>query len=115
MANESVGYHRYKVTISIIAVSIFLLSKCMNADNNNATKKDTAITATVQQKVIHAPSYEQYAGSASCKKCHQDIANHFIHTSHHLTSAVTTSQNIKGSFADGSNAFFYDQNTTVVM
>jgi hypothetical protein len=114
MAKESAGYYRYKVTISIIAASIFLLSQCINAGNNTETKKDTTIPAKVEQ-IVTAPGYELYAGSAACSKCHQDIHNHFIHTAHHLTSEIATNKNIKGSFAAGNNTFFYTPNTAVTM
>lgn len=112
MAKERAGYHRYKVTISIIAASIFLLLKCMNSDPNQVSGEEST---TKTQLASFTTAYEQYAGSAACATCHQDAYNHFIHTAHHLTSAIATDKNIKGNFTDGSNAFAYDQHTTVAM
>ena len=114
MAKENAGYYRYKVTISIIAASIFLLSQCMDAGNNTNTTEDTTVLPKVEQAVT-APGYEQYAGSAACAKCHQDIHNHFLHTAHHLTSDIATGKNIQGSFTRGNNNFLYDPNTVVAM
>ncbi len=46
---------------------------------------------------------EQFVGSAMCKECHSDIYDSHIQTAHFNTSAIASSENIKGSFKAGSN------------
>ncbi len=48
-----------------------------------------------------------YAGSATCKNCHQAVYKNHQLTAHHLTSQLPDSVSIKGNFAEGKNAFFY--------
>jgi hypothetical protein len=51
------------------------------------------------------PRGEVYAGSESCKKCHSDVYNSFLHTAHFQTSQLANIHNIRGSFAKDSNTF----------
>lgn len=44
-----------------------------------------------------------YVGDAACLRCHQQQSSSFIHTAHHLTSQLPTSQSVHGSFLSGSN------------
>lgn len=46
---------------------------------------------------------EEFVGSETCIECHADIYASHIETAHYNTSASADSQNIKGSFEEGSN------------
>ena len=56
-----------------------------------------------------------YAGSESCRSCHQAIYDSFIATAHNLTSSLATPKSIKGSFKPGKNHFPYNRFMEVVM
>jgi hypothetical protein len=56
-----------------------------------------------------------YAGSATCKSCHEKVYDSHRLTAHHLTSQLPDSSSIKGSFAEGSNVFFYSPELFVAM
>lgn len=45
-----------------------------------------------------------FVGDAACAGCHQQRSSSFLHTAHHLTSAVASASSILGSFEQGRNA-----------
>ncbi|RYE29454.1 MAG: hypothetical protein EOP42_14360 [Sphingobacteriaceae bacterium] len=61
------------------------------------------------------PRGNLYAGSASCKKCHQDINSSYLHTAHYQASGLSSGHNIHGSFAKDSNIFRFNNLMKVVM
>ena len=65
------------------------------------------------KKVNSGIKYEQYAGSSACINCHKDIYNSHIQTAHYLTSQKANEKNIKGSFKDGENRFYFNASTFV--
>lgn len=87
-------------TLSFILIvsGVFLLSRCVSGD---AKKQETG--------------FNDFAGSQTCANCHKDIYNKHLLTEHHLSSQPSSEENILGSFKEGSNAFFYDAVTKVVM
>jgi nitrate reductase cytochrome c-type subunit len=56
-----------------------------------------------------------YAGSASCKSCHEGLYKSHQLTPHHLTSQFADSVSIKGSFDEEKNTFFYNPELFVAM
>ena len=56
-----------------------------------------------------------YAGSLSCRSCHQAIYDSFITTAHNFTSRPAAAEFIKGSFDSGMNQFTYNQFMQVTM
>jgi hypothetical protein len=44
-----------------------------------------------------------FLGDAACQQCHQEIANTYARTAHHLTSQLPTKKSILGSFRGGEN------------
>src|SRR5438105_1207007 len=56
-----------------------------------------------------------YAGSMTCKSCHEGVFKSHQLTPHHLTSQLPDSISIKGSFEEGKNVFFYSPERFVVM
>jgi hypothetical protein len=57
----------------------------------------------------------QYAGSATCANCHQDIYKTHLNTAHFKTSGPANDSTIKGSFEPGKNIYEYNPKMTVVM
>ncbi len=90
-----------KRTILLIIVFlvplVLIFSQCFNQDQ----KQD--------------PRGSVYAGSASCKKCHQDTYNSYLHTAHYQASGLASGHNIHGSFAKNSNVYQFNNLIKVVM
>jgi hypothetical protein len=88
-------YRKQYFIFLIILFSIFFFAKCVN---NSSTQKS-------DDKGLKS---NQYAGSAKCATCHQDIYNTHIKTAHFLTSQKSSEQNIKGSMENDKNKFYYN-------
>ncbi len=56
-----------------------------------------------------------YAGSASCRQCHQSIYDSYIATSHFNTTRLSSIANVLGNFSDGHNTYVYNDSTKIVM
>ncbi|HEY5390670.1 MAG TPA: multiheme c-type cytochrome [Hanamia sp.] len=90
--------------ILLIISLFFFLVQCIN---NGADKKEALAGKN--------DPYQQYAGSVTCAKCHQDIYNSFIKTGHATTSQIADAGNILGSFEKGKNEFHYNSALFVSM
>jgi hypothetical protein len=55
------------------------------------------------------------AGPESCRPCHRAICDSFALTAHAHASGPASEENIKGSFATGSNLFAFNQLVSVLM
>lgn len=75
------------------------------------------IGCTRFQEGNNAQSSEEfsYAGSVTCKSCHESIYKSHQFTAHHQTSQFPDSVSIKGSFEERANVFFYSMEKFVVM
>lgn len=92
-------YPRSFITSITIAISILILSRCINKE------EDKSGISNVQQ----------FAGSATCANCHKDISAKHIRTAHFLTSHPAVENFIKGNFEPGNNIYSYDDNVQVAM
>ena len=70
------------VVLSLVSI-VFFLIRCV--DDN------------VKQDRVENAGFESYAGSETCRSCHQDIYESHIQTMHHQTSAIATPGNVMGS------------------
>lgn len=61
------------------------------------------------------PRGNVYAGSQSCRQCHQAIYDSFLLSSHYNTTRPSLAENVLGSFDHGSNTFVYDSATKILM
>ena len=95
--NRILKFKRSSLLIFLIISLFFFLVQCIN---NGADKKE----AVARKNDV----YQQYAGSETCAKCHQNIYDSFIRTGHSTTSLITGADNIMGSFEKGNNAFHYN-------
>jgi hypothetical protein len=82
---------------SIAAIIIFL-SECIHSG-----------------KINDDPRGNLYAGSQSCRQCHQAIFDSFISSSHYNTTRASLAKNVLGSFDHGRNTFIYNPDTRIVM
>lgn len=85
----------YLILILIISLCAFLI-QCIDRGNR---KRGTAD--------VGDEKFDQFAGSASCQKCHKQIYDSFVLTGHFSTSQPSTGHNILGSFEMGKNTFHY--------
>ena len=60
-------------------------------------------------------SFDQFAGSKACAKCHKEIYDSFLVTGHFMTSELSDTNNVKGSFQPGQNIFHYTSALYVAM
>ncbi len=95
-------HYRSIIIIAVIALCIFLLTKCMDKKND-------------EPGVIKNSYGQQFAGSAACATCHKEIYEHHIHTAHFLTSQPASKEYIKGSFEPGKNVYYYNASVAIAM
>lgn len=95
-------YQRVLLTVLLIGSLVFLLTKCMNHDEPE--------TSTISN--VHG---QQFAGSPTCIKCHQQISESHLKTAHYLTTRKASREYIKGVFDTGYNSFSYDYDRVVSM
>lgn len=83
-----------------VFVFVVLLSRCVSNE-----KKEVVINNKGQA----------FAGSATCKTCHQAIYDSFVRTAHYADSRPATKEAVKGSFARGANSYLYNFNVNRVV
>ena len=102
---------RSLLVISLIICCFFILIQCINNGERKKTKEDKSAAAPDERKV----SFRQFAGVATCMKCHKEIYESFVHTNHFLTSQPAEERYIKGSFERGKNVFPFNDHLYVSM
>jgi nitrate/TMAO reductase-like tetraheme cytochrome c subunit len=85
----------YFILILIITLCVCLI-QCIERGNRSQATADSG-----------DEKFDQFAGSASCRKCHKQIYDSFVLTSHIKTSEPSSEKNILGSFQPGKNIFHY--------
>src|SRR6186713_2151362 len=90
------------IVIIIIVASVFILSQCVQSKQE-------------EKKIIKNLKGQEYAGTESCRNCHQAIYDSFSSTRHHLESEPASEENIKGSFSKNQNIHYLDSSRKVVM
>lgn len=95
-------YRSSVITLFIIVLSVFLLTKCINNEKGESS-------STVNSE------YNEYAGSTSCMKCHKNIYDTHIHTAHFHTSEIASEKSIMGSFDTSKNKFVFNNGGVVAM
>ena len=89
--------HKKLFVIITILGCIVLLSNCMT----DATAPDMR--------------GEAYAGSHTCRKCHQQLYDSYVQTAHFNTSSNLLPVAVQADFAQGKNVFRFNDSTEVVM
>jgi hypothetical protein len=87
----------FLLSFSIIGIVIFL-SQCISSGIKS-----------------NDPRGKVYAGSQSCRQCHQAIYDSFLLSSHYNTTRPSTAENVLGNFDAGSNTFVFNNGTKIVM
>jgi len=96
-------YHRSLMLIAVIVFCVFLLTRCINGEQEE------------DEKIIKNSKYGLFAGSANCAACHKKIYESHIQTAHFHTSEMAIQNAIKGSFDSGKNSFHYSTGGLVRM
>jgi hypothetical protein len=91
----------YFLITSLLVACVFLVSTC------NFNSGDEKLTG-----IVH-PSGEEFAGSESCKQCHQSIADSFGETPHFLTSRPGSKATVKGNLDSGENVLALNERLKV--
>jgi hypothetical protein len=84
--------------VSLLFFAVAVLSQCMS-------NKDVASD----------PRGKAYAGTASCRQCHQAIYDSVLLTAHYNASSPATGKHVLGSFIEGQNVFVYGDSIKVAM
>jgi len=90
------------IVIIIIVASVFILSKCVQSKQE-------------EKKIIKNLKGQEFAGTESCRNCHQAIYDSFSATRHHHESEPASEENIKGSFSKNQNIIYLDSSRKVIM
>lgn len=89
--------------ILLIISLCFVLIKCIDRGNKyNDTGNDDI-------------AFNQYAGTQACEKCHRQVYDSFLTTSHFLSSQLATEKYMRGNFGKDSNIFHYNDKVFVKM
>jgi hypothetical protein len=91
------GYRRSAIVICLIVCVGFLLTQCINRQNDKNV------------------NFKRFAGSVTCANCHKNIYDTHIHTAHYRTSRPASATTILGSFEQGKNSFFFNNGEWIVM
>ncbi len=85
--------------VSAIAAVVTIFTQCMNDPEAKATD----------------PRGAAYAGAATCRSCHANFYDSFLHTAHNRSTAPANESTIRGSFAPDSNVYYYQPQVKVAM
>jgi len=94
-------FKHFSIVMVSITSSILVLTNCINKQ--------------AEKVIITNFNGERFAGSFTCKNCHQSICDSFLLTPHYLTSRPTAKQHIKGEFHSGKNIFIYNLSYQIAM
>jgi hypothetical protein len=89
------------ITLGIIVLSAVLFSTCIS----NEEEKPAAETA--EAPFTPRLHFTDFAGAASCMKCHKSIYEDHLKTGHFHTSEISSADNIAGSFDTAKNKVFF--------
>jgi hypothetical protein len=87
----------FLIVIFIVPL-VFIFSQCLTISKD---KKD--------------PRGDIFAGSSTCIKCHKDVYDNYLHTSHFSTTRLADIHSIGGSFKPHDNTFYFNKDLKVVM
>ncbi|MEO8766655.1 MAG: cytochrome c3 family protein [Ginsengibacter sp.] len=109
--NRMVSLQRSAIVIFTIVLCVFTLVKCISNSSDTTEKKEKSAAIPDTKNI----NFKQFAGSATCAKCHNKIYESHLHTGHHLTSIEAAEKYVKGSFNKSDNKYQYDANLYVAM
>jgi mono/diheme cytochrome c family protein len=91
------GFKRILFILGTVAIITLILSRCMN----------------VADKIPPDVRGENYAGAATCIKCHKDVSQSFAHNAHGLTSKPVKVNELMKVFEPDSNSFIFNEHFKV--
>jgi predicted CXXCH cytochrome family protein len=84
--------------LSILCLSVFLLTQCFN---NQITSTD--------------PRGAGFAGSATCRQCHQSIYDNYIKSTHHITTQPATAESMANRITIAGHRFTFNDSTYMLI
>lgn len=96
-------FSRFTLVVFAMLLCILFLTKCIDNSYKEAPER------------IKNAQGRAYAGTESCRSCHQAVFDSFNTTMHHLASGPASKDYIKGSFKEDSNTFYFEDGQKVVM
>src|SRR6478752_4425759 len=84
--------------ISVLCLTIIFLSRCIH-----------------KTETFNDVRGKAFAGSATCRQCHQAIYDSALLSAHFNATAPASKKNVHGDLSAGKNEFVYDKDTKVVM
>jgi hypothetical protein len=79
----------------------------------STTNQDGGAVSELKEKEANR---KDYTGDGACESCHQDVANNYLHTAHHLTSQLPSKNSMAGKFTAGANTLrTFDPNLRFTM
>lgn len=92
----------------IVVVVWFVCGAVLHCANGNTASSQQDRTPIHSRAKASASSPESnarrdFVGDAPCRECHQEIAETYARTAHHLTSQFPSKESIAGTFNDGRN------------
>jgi Cytochrome c554 and c-prime len=89
------------IVMMIVCLATLSSSSWAVAPQQTGTSDPSEANTSVNEK---GPAERSgYLGDAACKECHQEIAETYAHTAHHLTSQLPNKDSILGKFTGGAN------------
>ena len=95
-------------TIAILACAASLIAGIRTPTAPQRTEPVPAGQAKTSAGEKEPATRGDFLGDAACQECHQDIANTYARTAHHLTSQLPTKDSILGRFTSGENVLKTD-------
>ncbi len=89
----------------------FIFIKCINNGNEKSEKIEKNDKIAYEKKI----NFQLFAGSATCMKCHKNISEDHLRTSHFLTSQPANEHTVKGSFSNRKNIFPFNPELYMAM
>src|ERR1700733_13637850 len=105
------SHYSSAIVIFFIISCVFTLTRCMNNGKDSSPKEEKKAPISNIKYV----NFQQFAGSATCGKCHKKIYESHLLTNHFLTSAPASEKAIKGSFEKDKNLFPFNPGLVVIM
>ena len=91
--------NRLAALVLLLLLSLLVFVTCVDREDKNIQeKKDTIAHSPEETVVARKQTFEEFAGSRSCKNCHARVSASHAHTAHFKTSGPASEKNIRGSF-----------------
>jgi hypothetical protein len=88
---------------SPVLLLVFSLVASMSGQQSNPLASRAAVSANTVTHDKQTLRRELHVGDETCRSCHQELANSYFQTAHHLTSRPASKNSVAGPFTTGTN------------